>query len=59
MRFYDCFNVYNILMDEEMQQNFTQIKLCVMYKWQIFKIFSLSTFETSSIRDIVLYMWQF
>ena len=32
MRFFDCFNVYNILMDEETSQNFKQVKICGMYK---------------------------
>ena len=31
MRFHDYFNVYNILIDEKMQQNFKQVKICVMY----------------------------
>ena len=57
MQFYDCFNVYNILMDDEIWQNFKQVKICGMYKW-ILWIFSLSTFKTSSLRDIVLYMWK-
>ena len=26
------FNVYNILIDEEMQQYFKQVKFCVVYK---------------------------
>ena len=33
MRFDDCFNVYNILMDKEMLQNFKQLKSYVMHKW--------------------------
>ena len=30
--FHDCFNVYNILIDEEMQQYFKQVPFCVVYK---------------------------
>ena len=35
-KFYDCFNVYNMLMDEDMQQDFKQVKICVTCKWQTF-----------------------
>ena len=31
MRFQDYFHVYNILIDEELLQNFKQVKICVMY----------------------------
>ena len=34
IRFYECLNVYNILMYDVMQQDFKQVKICVMYKWQ-------------------------
>ena len=30
--FYNCFNVYNILMFEEMQQNFKQVKISIICK---------------------------
>ena len=31
MRFQDYFHVYNILIYEELLQNFKQVKICVMY----------------------------
>ena len=41
---WDCFDIY-ILVDKKMEQKLKQVKICVLYKWQIFFIFSLQTFE--------------
>ena len=58
MRLHDCFSIYNILIDEEMQQNFNKVKICVMFKWQIFLIFSLRTVEIlSHFEDKYAILW--
>ena len=42
MRFHDYFNVYNILIDEEISQNFKQVKICLMYISDKFLKFSVN-----------------
>ena len=38
MRFHHCFNVYNFLIDEKLQRNFKQVKICVIISNKFFKL---------------------
>ena len=46
-RFHDCFNVYNILFDEEKQQYFKQVRFasCISYKSFKFSVYELLKFR--------------
>ena len=44
IRFCDCFNIYNILMDKEMSQNFKQIKICGMTNFVNFQFMNFQSF---------------
>ena len=48
MHFYDCFNVYSILINEEKYQNLKQVKSCIVYEWKNLLNFQFTAFEILS-----------